>query len=214
MKPIFWQTPLYTFLLYTNGEGLEKEVLDLGAGGERPPLALFAEHGYKAYGIDCNEEQIERASRFAEKHDLDLNITMADLRELPFEDNFINYAYSYNTIFHLSKKNILQAVREIERVLRPGGLCFINFASSDDFRSSIGEKVGEGEYLQEEWGELVLHSYHHPAEAETYFEKVGLKVIFKERRIREGMNRKGEKITRGFIDYIVQKKKDSGKVVR
>ena len=203
MKPVFRQNQLFTFLLYCNDVELEKRVLDCGAGGNLPPLAIFTEHGYKTHGIDISQEQIERAKKFEKEHNLELGIMEGDMKSLPFDDESISFAYSYNSIFHMSKEEIRKVVKEIYRVLPKGGLAFINFASTNDYRAAAGEKVRDGEYIQEEHGEKILHSYFEETEAEEYFE--GFKIIYKENRVREGYVRENMKITLGFIDYIIEK---------
>jgi ubiquinone/menaquinone biosynthesis C-methylase UbiE len=203
MKTIFRQNQLYTFLLYCNDVELSKEVLDCGAGGNCPPLAIFAEHGYKTLGIDIDDKQIELAKKFEIANRLDLCITKGNMKELPFKDSSISFIYSYNSIFHMSKKEISEVIREIRRVLPLGGLTFINFASTHDQRSTVGKKVGEGEYLQIERGEEVLHSFFDDNEAEKYFE--GFNILYKENRVREGRTQNGGKVRLGFIDYILEK---------
>lgn len=204
MKTVFRQNQLFTFLLYCNDIELEKTVLDCGAGGNCPPLAIFAEQGYKTYGIDIDERQISMAKKFEEENNLALNIEKGDMRSLKFADESISFIFSYNSIFHMSKKEISQAIGEIKRILRKDGLVFINFASIHDMRSTEGAKIGDGEYLQLEHGKEVLHSFFKDNEAETYFE--GFEIIYKENRIREGFSQKDQKITLGFIDYILKKR--------
>ncbi len=204
MKLIFRQTQLYKFLNYCNNNeiDLEKSVLDCGAGGNCPPLALFSEYGYKTYGIEFNDSQIEKAKKFSKEHNVELNITKGDIRKLPFEDETISYIYSYNTIFHMKKEDILKAVKEIKRVLKPGGICFINFLTINDENFGQGEKVGKGEFLQVEDGEKIVHAYYGIEEAEEYFKD--MKIIFKENRVLERIF-EGENIKQGYVDYIVQK---------
>lgn len=204
MKTVFRQNQLYTFLLYCNDVELKKEVLDCGAGGNCPPLAIFAEHGYKTHGIDNDDKQIELAKEFEVNQGLDLGIMKGDMKELPHEDNSISFIYSYNSIFHMSKKEIETVIIEIRRVLSVGGLAFINFASIHDQRSCVGKHVGDGEYLQMERGEEILHSYFDDNEAEKYFQ--GFDILYKENRVREGRTQNGGKVRLGFIDYILEKK--------
>ncbi|MFZ5353019.1 MAG: class I SAM-dependent methyltransferase [Bacillota bacterium] len=204
MKNPFRQVPLYNFLFYCNQHELDKSVLDCGAGGMRPPLALFAEYGYKTYGIDIDDRQLEKARQYEEENNLKLNIIKGDMKSIMLDDQSVSFAYSYNSIFHMPKKEIAEALREIRRVLKPGGYCFVNFVSTDDMGFGEGEKAGEGEYIQNEEGETILHSYFDIDEAESYF--VGFDVIFKERRIREGFMNDGEKVKLGYIDYILEKK--------
>ena len=52
-----WWSPVMMFRGFADNQvdnpelGLEKTVLDCGAGGRYPPLALFHQHGYDAFGI-------------------------------------------------------------------------------------------------------------------------------------------------------------------
>jgi ubiquinone/menaquinone biosynthesis C-methylase UbiE len=205
MKPIFTQNQLFTFLLYCNGEGLEKNVLDCGAGGMLPPLALFKEHGYETTGIDISEAAIERAEKFQSECGMKLNITKGDMKELLFGDNSFSYCFSYNTIFHMSKEDIKKSLEEMKRVLVPGGLMFVNFVSTTDERCGTGEEVRPGEYYEIEHNEKVLHSYFHENEGEELFKQLGLKRIYKEVRKRTGPKSGGGFVTLGYIDYIVEK---------
>ena len=45
MNEVFKQIPLYRFIMYCNETNMEKTILDCGAGGDSPPLSLFAEYG-------------------------------------------------------------------------------------------------------------------------------------------------------------------------
>jgi ubiquinone/menaquinone biosynthesis C-methylase UbiE len=198
------QTQLYRFLDYCNKKNLEKSVLDCGAGGECPPLALFLEHGYKTYGIELSDLQIEKSKLFSQKHGVELNIIKGDMRKLPFEDESISYIYSYNSIFHMKKVDIEKAINEIKRVLKPEGITCINFLSIHDDWYGKGEQIGKDEFLQIERGEKVIHSYFEIDEAETYFRDMG--ILFKEYRILESIY-EGEKVRQGYVDYIVQKNK-------
>ena len=58
-------TPVFDFLNECNKSTLEKKILDCGAGGGHPPLAIFYRNGYKTYGIEILDSQIERANKYA-----------------------------------------------------------------------------------------------------------------------------------------------------
>lgn len=205
MKQLYWQNQLFTFLLYAEGKGLERKILDCGAGGKTPPLGIFKNYGYETYGVELSENAIARAAEFEEKHGMDLNIIKGDMRELAFKDGEFSYVYSYNSIFHMSKEEIKKSIGEIHRVLIKGGYAFINFPSCNDEMATAGKKVGEGEYLQLENGEDVLHSYFNIDEAEEYGFFKGFKIIFKENSIRNGFRDDGSRVTKGYIDYIIEK---------
>jgi ubiquinone/menaquinone biosynthesis C-methylase UbiE len=205
MRPIFWQSQLTTFLLYCNGTELEKKILDCGAGGRRPPLAIFKDQGYETMGLEISDQSLERTREFESEFGYDLHIQKGDLREIPLKDESMSFVYSYNTIFHLPKAEIKAALHEFNRVIKPGGLCFINLLTTEDHGYGEGEEIRPGEFQQEEMGEQVLHCYHKKDEAEAYFAEAGFDVVYKEIRKRIGPSRAGGKITLGYVDYIVEK---------
>jgi ubiquinone/menaquinone biosynthesis C-methylase UbiE len=203
MKNVFRQTQLYKFLYYCNTTtNIGKNVLDCGAGGNCPPLVLFEEFGYIPHGIEISEFQLDEAHEYCEKNNIDLNIIKGDMRSLPYKDTSMSFAYSYNTIFHMSKSDISIAVAEIKRVLVPGGLCFINFLSLDNDEYGKGEKAGDGEFLQEEGGKKVLHTYCAEMDTDSFFDDMD--VLYKETRVLHRIF-EGRRIKQGYIDYIAQK---------
>jgi hypothetical protein len=97
---------------------------------------MTSEHGYKTYGIEICDSQIEEAKVFSEKHNLELNITKGDMRKLPFEDESISYVYSYNSIFHMKKEDIAKSISEIKVYL------IICTVSIEIFRSESDHGIG------------------------------------------------------------------------
>ncbi|WP_143315546.1 class I SAM-dependent methyltransferase [Clostridium sp. HBUAS56017] len=204
MKFSIQQTQLYKFLNYCNEYNLEKTILDCGAGGANPPLYIFEKSGYKTYGIEISDSQLEKARNFSNQAGINLNISKGDMRKLSFEDQSLSYIYSYNSIFHMSKNDIQKSINEIKRVLKPGGLCCLNFLSLEDEGVGTGKELGNNEFLQMERGEEVIHSYFNIDEAESFFSD--MKIIYKENRIIERLY-EGKKIKQGYIDYILEKSK-------
>lgn len=203
MRIIYRQTPLYKFLSMCNKTPLEKTVLDCGAGGKCPPLGLFWESGYKTFGIEIDDIQLIEAREFENNHDMTLNICKGDMRSLPYKDNSISFAYSYNSIFHMKKEDVMKAIAEIRRVMQPGGLCFINLLSTADFRYGTDEKIGPGEYYQDEGDSTVIHSYFSDDEGDCYFKDMD--IIYKEVRVLDRLVQ-GQWIKQGYVDYIARKR--------
>jgi len=181
---------------------MEKTVLDCGAGGDSPPLSLFARYEYSTYGLEINMEQIQKATQFAEKRGQYLNIQQGDMRHLPFSDQSVSFVYSYNSIFHMKKEDVKNTINEMKRVLKPNGLMFVNFLTVKDFRVGEGVDLGENQYEQIEDNEPVIHSYYDYNEADKMFDEMEL--IYKEDRVLERIFEE-EKIRQGFIDYILKK---------
>lgn len=202
MLEIFKQIPLYRFIMYCNDTNMDKIVLDCGAGGDCPPLALFNEYGYMTKGIEIDSSQIEKANNYAKKNGQQLKIEQGDMRKLNFDNEYFSFAYSYNSVFHMSKAEVLRSVNEMKRVIKPHGLLFVNFLTVKDFRCGTGVDLGQNQYEQFDDNIPVIHSYFEESEADKYFED--MKILYKECRVVERIF-EGERIRQGFVDYIVEK---------
>jgi ubiquinone/menaquinone biosynthesis C-methylase UbiE len=187
---IIFPLSLYRFLKLIEHVELEKRVLDCGAGGHQPPLALFYEYGYETHGIDISDSAIAASEKFAKDQGMKLNIVKGDMRKIPFEDASFGFVFSQNSICHLTKKDTMKAIREMIRVLKPSGFMFVDFMSTESSyygSESLGEEVGPGEYSYvDENGETVLHSFHNDNEPDRYF--TGMKVVKKIKTISENIN--------------------------
>ena len=194
--------PITQFLRILDSQPVEKSVLDCGAGGGRPPLALFKLRGYRTSGIDISRGRIQLANEFANKHNLTLNITEGDMRKIPFEDNTFGCVFSYNTIFHMNKRDIELSVKEMLRVLKPGGLLYVNFIWHREDMSYLGEEREPGEFWSDMEGEDTLHTCHTEKEAENFFKDS--KIVYKQKR-ELAINLKDIIYNDGYLDYIVEK---------
>jgi len=194
---INWATPLYEFLRQCNGSPLAKEVLDCGAGGDQPPLSIFHQAGYKTCGIEIAEGPLAEARKFCAETGMELNIIQGNMRWLPLENQSFSFAYSYNAIFFNSKTDIAAIMQEIERVLRRGGLCFVNFLSVDDPDRNIFCEAARQRFHHEGF------SYHEDTEADIHF--VNFDILRKEKRFVEKLHH-GEQIKQVTIEYIAMKR--------
>ncbi len=198
MTDIWWSTPLYEFLRRCDLCGLDKHVLDCGAGGKEPPLWLFSQNGYATCGIDIQWEAVAKAKQFCQERELTLNIFLGDMRHIPFADACFQFVYAFNAIFFMTKTDIAVAMAEIERVLKPGGLCYVNFMSVDD---PDRRPFGEDAYARRLLGSEVF-AQHQDHEADGYF--ASFQIRRKEKRIEEKLV--GEHwLKQAYIEYIAQK---------
>ncbi|MDU3583221.1 class I SAM-dependent methyltransferase [Clostridium butyricum] len=202
MNEIFKQIPLYRFIMFCNETAMNKKVLDCGAGGDCPPLSLFSEYGYETHGIEFNSKQLEKANIHASKKKQNLNIERGDMRKLNFENESFSFVYSYNSVFHMTKSDVLKSINEMKRVLKSEGLLFVNFLTTKDHRCGTGVAMGENQYEQMDDYIPVIHSYFEEDEPEKYFNN--MKILYKESRVLERIF-EGKKIRQGFVDYIVKK---------
>ena len=92
-------------------------VIDLGCGSGRSML-WNAPSGAAFTGADVSPFFAEEARRSAD-------LTLADLRQLPFRDAAFTKAYALDVLEHLSPESLDGMLREAARVLQPGGRLFV-----------------------------------------------------------------------------------------
>ncbi len=100
-----------------------QSVLDVGCGTGRLALAARRRVGVaaKVYGTDASPEMIGRARHNAAKDRLDVRFDTAVVEALPFPDGTFDAVLSSLMLHHLSEEGRAEGVREIARVLKPGG---------------------------------------------------------------------------------------------
>ncbi|MHA1201489.1 MAG: hypothetical protein ACTSQ4_03100 [Candidatus Heimdallarchaeaceae archaeon] len=102
----------------------------------------------------------------------------------------------------MNKKDIEKSIKEMLRVLKPGGLLYVNFIWHRADMSYLGKEREPGEFWSEIEGENTLHTCHKDNEAEKYF--AGVKISYKEKR-ELYYNLRGRDFQDGYLDYIVEK---------
>jgi SAM-dependent methyltransferase len=104
-----------------------KVALDLGCGVGRISRAL-ARRFATAIGVDVSDEMIERAVALHPREAYpNLRFAASDGLALPLEDASVDFAFSYEVVQHMPTHDvILRNLREIRRVLRPGGIALVH----------------------------------------------------------------------------------------
>jgi SAM-dependent methyltransferase len=200
MIEIIRATPLYEFLRQCNASPLAKDVLDCGAGGSLPPLSLFYHYGYRTCGIEIAEAAIAEARQFCAENHMALNIIRGDMRSIPFPGESFSFVYSYNAVDFMTKPDIAVSMREITRVLRSDGLCYVNFLSVDDAETwePFCEKATVKDLLTSKG-----FAHFEDDEADVYFD--AFEIVRKEKRLAETLW-EGRRLKQADIGYIARKR--------
>ncbi|MFH1235474.1 MAG: class I SAM-dependent methyltransferase [Parcubacteria group bacterium] len=98
-------------------------VLDLGCANGRL-LKLFEKHKVAYTGVDENAMFLQAAGKYAKTFsNVTATFVQSDMRKLPFADNSFDRAFCIASLHHVpSSEYQLQAIIEMYRVLKPGGL--------------------------------------------------------------------------------------------
>ena len=98
----------------------------LNVGCAHGPDFLPFRQNFELYGVDFSGEMLKLARKYAKKFDFTVNLSVADVRYLPYPDGTFDWAISVATYHHIKgKKERLKALQELRRVLKPGGEAFI-----------------------------------------------------------------------------------------
>ncbi|MEO5875202.1 MAG: methyltransferase domain-containing protein, partial [Streptosporangiaceae bacterium] len=95
-------------------------VLDVGCGIGKPALRIAAATGASVLGITISQEQVEQANAraLAEQRTGQVSFEFGDAMDMPFESGAFDAVLAFESIHHMDRS---VALREIERVLSPGG---------------------------------------------------------------------------------------------
>lgn len=96
-----------------------KRILEVGVGAGTDHLQ-WARAGCECWGVDLTDRAIETTTKRLELHGLRSNLQRVDAETLPFADASFDLVYSWGVIHHADDPAAI--IREIRRVLRPGGM--------------------------------------------------------------------------------------------
>lgn len=160
------------------------KVLDVGCGNGRL-LELWKDEGVDYVGVDQSEALIA----IAKKRHLDVPFFVAEIADLPFDDDTFDVLYCIAVFCHIPPAAQQQALCEMKRVLKPGGK--VVMTNWNAFNHWVQEKVTSGKYTTDDqknfivpWrngpGEVLATRYYYgfsKKELCELFEKEGFSVL-------------------------------------
>lgn len=143
------------------------EILDCPCGFGRHALPL-TEAGYLVTGLDRSPTRLAEAERRRGNAEWP-RLVRGDYRELPFEDTSFEAVLTlFSSLGYLERGEDIGVLRELRRVLRPGGALIVESAHRDAFaRSTVGrrtwDRLPDGSlYLEErtpDWSAGAIDTY-------------------------------------------------------
>lgn len=99
-------------------------VIDAGCAWGRDCRA-FHEAGFDVVGIDLSDEMLKYARNYAPG----CLFMRTDVRHIPSIEAVVDGIWCCATLLHLKRTQVNVALKEFYRVLRPGGICYIQLKS-------------------------------------------------------------------------------------
>lgn len=90
-----------------------------------PDFVPFKE-SFELHGVDFSTEMLKLARKYAAKHQFQVSLQESDARDLPYANDFFDFAVAAAVYHHIeNEEGRLQALKELNRVLKPTGEAFI-----------------------------------------------------------------------------------------
>ena len=120
-RKYIWQDLEYFKKFVDNGD----KILDLGCGNGRL-LKLLKDKDIDYIGIDSSKRLIEIARKSWTSHARSIKFIVADVLDLPFQNNSFDKIFSIAVFHHIpSKKFRLEFLKQAKSVLKPNGLLIL-----------------------------------------------------------------------------------------
>jgi SAM-dependent methyltransferase len=137
-------------------------ICDLGCGPGQ--IARYLQRqGVDTLGVDLSPQMIAEAKRL----NPEIPFSQGNMLALPDSDNSWGGIAAFYCIIHIPREQIVDALREMKRVLKPGGVLLVTF--------HIGNQI---EHIEEWWVKPVNldFAYYKPDEMENWLKDAGFEL--------------------------------------
>ena len=100
-----------------------ERVVDVACGTGKVPVLVTKSvlPGGEVFGIDASAEMIAMSRKWAEHAKVEVEFRQCVMEDLPFPDDHFDVVLSCQALHHVPRHAKLQALSEMQRVLRPDG---------------------------------------------------------------------------------------------
>jgi len=117
-------------------------VLDAGCGRGRNTLYL-SHAGFAVHACDLSPVAIQAARQRIQKTSTSVMFQVADLIHLPFPDSWFEAGICAHVLPYHLRADIVHSVRELRRILKPGGWLYLELLDCDDAEYGCGQELEE-----------------------------------------------------------------------
>ena len=122
------------------------KILDLGFGDGRN-MPLLHDLGFEVYGVEISEEICGLTRDRMERLGVPVQLATGTNAHIPFGDGAFDFVLACHACYYVSPgESFADNLREIARVLRPGGRFIFSLAKTDTYVLKDAEPLGGGHY--------------------------------------------------------------------
>ncbi|HEU0297552.1 MAG TPA: class I SAM-dependent methyltransferase [Anaerolineales bacterium] len=138
-------------------------ICDMGCGPGQIARYLYRK-GVKTLGVDLSPNMVAEAQRL----NPEIRFHQGDMLSLPDEENSWGGIAAFYCIIHIPREQIVDALREMKRVLIPSGFLLVTF--------HIGEEI---KHLDQWWEKAVNldFAFFLPNEMESWLKEAGFELV-------------------------------------
>ncbi|MGI8494784.1 MAG: class I SAM-dependent methyltransferase [Pyrinomonadaceae bacterium] len=158
-KEYFGDIDIYLFdQILKNRFAPRMKILDAGCGGGRN-VVYFLRENFEVFGVDQNEDAISYVRQLSQSlapENSTENFQISSVEKMSFADNFFDVVIS-SAVLHFAgnEKQFDKMLREMWRVLKPGGMFFARLASTIGIEDKV-KNITERRYLLPDGSERFL----------------------------------------------------------
>ncbi len=106
------------------------DLLDFGCGLGRHSV-FFSQQGFRVSAFDLSSNGIEYLRAWAQREELKINMQIADMVSLPYQNNSFDCLFAYHVISHTNTAGMGKIMNEIKRIVKPGGEIYMTLCSKE-----------------------------------------------------------------------------------
>ena len=133
-------------------------ILDIGFGNGLLVRSLSSQNLKKVYGVEISPDMLKSATAKSRKkiEQGKVELSLASVQELPYENNLIDKAYTINTVYFW--QDVHKGFAEIKRILKPDGV-FLNVIYLKEWLDKLPiTKYGFSKYTAEQIERITIES--------------------------------------------------------
>ena len=138
-----------------------RTICDAGCGCGAYTRKL-AQQGFTVKGFDVSSRAVEIAEDLLEKSGLTAELRAVSVQETGYPDNMFDAVVCRDVLDHITKEDAKQAVRELCRITKPGGIILLTLDGLDEeYQKEPHTMTEEGDYrfTEGKWKGMVFHPY-------------------------------------------------------